>query len=497
MKKTNMNSKERKRSKNVWGNIFLVLQLIISVILLGTMYLMNIFSFNHFVAIGVVLLILWLIGLLSQIRRKKHGIIGKIYIILVTLILSLGSYYLAKVTGALEVITGNNVKVDTMVVAVLKNDPATDIYDAYNYKYGVQYRVNSEDMEETIDHINEKIGMDIKTKDYQEINKQVKALFDKEVKAIIYNEGYQSILDEEFEGYSDKVKIIYQYNIKTKMDDMVSNVKVKEEPFSVYLSGIDVYGDISKNSRSDVNIIATINPKSHQILLISTPRDYFVEIPGVSKGKKDKLTHAGLYGVDVSIDTLSELYEMKIPFYARVNFTSLIEIVDQLGGLDVYSDAAFTTGWESGKEITVKKGMNHFNGEEALAFSRERKNLPDGDNARGRHQQAVITAMIKKMVSPSMLLRANGLINSVSGNVETNMSKSQLQALVKTQLNEGDSWNIASVSAEGEGKKAICYSAPRQELYVTEPDYKSVEKIIELVNRVEKGEILEDSEITE
>ena len=496
MKKTNTNLKTQ-RGKNTLGTIFLILQFLVSVLLLGTMYFMNVFSFNHFIMIGIILLILWIIGFVSQVCRKKNGTLGKIYIIIVTLLLSLGSYYIVKVTGAMDIITGNNVKVDTMVVAVLKNDKAEDIYDAYDYKYGVQHRVNSEDMNEMIDHINEKIGVDIKTKDYTEINKQVKALFDKEVKAIIYNEGYQSILEEEFEGYSDKVKIIYQYNIKTKMDDMVSNVKVKEEPFSVYLSGIDVYGDISKNSRSDVNIISVVNPKSHQILLISTPRDYFVEIPGVSNGKKDKLTHAGLYGVDVSIDTLSELYEMKIPFYARVNFTSLIEIVDQLGGLDVYSDAEFKTGWESGKELTVKKGMNHFNGEEALAFSRERKSLPDGDNARGRHQQAVITAMIKKLVSPSMLLRANGLINSVSGNVETNMSKSQLQALIKTQLNEGDSWNIASVSAEGEGKKAICYSAPRQELYVTEPNQKSVEKIIELVNRVEKGEILEDSEITE
>lgn len=274
------------------------------------------------------------------------------------------------------------------------------------------------------------------------------------------------------------------------------DIQVKNEPFSVYLSGIDVYGDVSKKSRSDVNIIATVNPETKQILLTTTPRDFYVEIPGVSKGQKDKLTHAGIYGVDASIRTLEKLYDTEIPFYARINFTSLIEIVDKLGGVDVYSEYAFKTGTDAGKVMSVSKGMNHFDGKEALAFSRERKNLPGGDNQRGKNQQAVITAMIKKMVSPSMLIKANGIIDSVSGNVETNMSKKQIQSLIKMQLSDGGSWNVYSVAAEGTGAKSSCYSSGSTLLYVTKPNQGSVEKIKDLINRVENGEILEGSEAT-
>ena len=521
MKKTSMNSEQRKeykriqrqkkrylekqkteegkesKKRNIFGNILIVLHLILSIIFFGTMFWLNIFSISHYIIIGSVLLVLWLIGLFSQIKRKKYGVTGKMYIIFIMLVIALFTSYIVKMSGAFDVMTGKNVKIDTMVVAVMKDDPAEDIYDAYDYKFGLQHKIKGEDVDDTVDHINEMLEMKIKTKDYQDIGKQVKGLHDGEVQAIIFNEGYKDVLEEQVKGFSEKIKIIYRYNIKTKMDGMTNDRQVKTKPFSVNLSGIDVYGDISTNSRSDVNIIATVNPKTHQILLITTPRDYYVEIPGISKGEKDKLTHAGLYGVDASIRTLSELYDMEIPFFARVNFTSLIEIVDELGGVDVYSDMSFKTGWESGKKINVIQGMNHFNGEQALAFSRERKHIPGGDNQRGQHQQAVITAMIKKIVSPSMLLRANGIIDSVSGNVETNMSREQLQSLIKTQIRKGGAWNITSVSAEGEGMKGICYSAPKQELYITKPDYESVEMIKDLVNKVESGEILEDSEIAE
>ena len=224
---------------------------------------------------------------------------------------------------------------------------------------------------------------------------------------------------------------------------------------------------------------------------MTTPRDYYVEIPGVSGGQKDKLTHAGIYGVDASMATLEELYDTELEFYARVNFTSLIEIVDALGGVDVESEYAFTTSSDSGMVINVEQGTNHFNGEEALAFSRERQNVPGGDNQRGKDQQAVITAMIKKMVSPAILTGANGILNSVSGNVETNMSQSQIQELIKTQLSEGASWNITSMAAEGTGDNQYCYSYSGAPLYVMQPDQASVDAIKEAITAVENGETLE------
>lgn len=485
------------RSKrNILGNILLILQLIVSVAFVGILALSNIIPLKFMVLIGVFLIILLLIGVVSQIKRRKRGTIGKVYIAVVTLIIGLASYYLGITTGALARITGGNTTVDTMVVAVRADDPAENLADAENYKFGVQYSISGDDMKETVAKINEDLGTKIDEVEYKNVNAQAKALHDGDVDAIIYNEGYKGILEDEFDGYSDKVKIIYTHHIKTELEDLSIDVDVTE-PFSVYLSGIDVYGEITQNSRSDVNIIATVNPKTRQILLVTTPRDYYVEIPEVSHGQKDKLTHAGIYGVDASIRTLSELYDVEIPFYARVNFTSLIDIVNILGGVDVDSEYEFTTSKAAGKVVDVKKGMNHFNGEEALAFSRERKHLPDGDNQRGKNQQAVLTAMIKKMVSPSMLLKANSIINSVSGNVETNMSQKQLQALIKRQLSVGGKWNIKSVAADGTGDQQACFSSGSQELYVTIPNETSVEEIQTEIDRVLNGETLEDGVMTE
>ncbi len=253
---------------------------------------------------------------------------------------------------------------------------------------------------------------------------------------------------------------------------------VTSRPFNVYISGIDVYGDINKESRSDVNLIATINPNTHKILLTTTPRDYYVKIPGVSGEERDKLTHAGNYGVDTSRATLEELYDTEIPFYIRVNFTSVEEIVNVMGGIDVESELAFTTSKAAGEVVDVKEGMNHFNGKQALAFVRERKALAAGDNQRGKNQQALLSALIKKAVSPMIVLHANEMIGSVAGNADTNLSEAQIKALVRMQIGRMEGWEIESVAAKGDdsGKK-YCYSYRGGPLYVSVPDESSVEEI--------------------
>lgn len=296
----------------------------------------------------------------------------------------------------------------------------------------------------------------------------------------------------------------YMYEVRAALNDITDGneapelkeaaaaIDVSEEPFSVYISGIDVYGEISQQSRSDVNIIATVNPKTKQILLVTTPRDYYVEIPGVSEGYPDKLTHAGNYGIATSMATLEKLYDVDIPFYVRVNFTSLIEMVDTLGGIDVESELAFTTGEESGLVVEVKEGTNHFNGQEALAFCRERHALAEGDNQRGKNQQAVIEAMIKKAMSPSILIKGPKLIEQVSGNTETNMSTSQLQELVRVQLAGMEGWDVVSVAAEGTTASKYCYSYSGGPLSVMIPDDTSVAAIQEKIHAVEAGKIISE-----
>lgn len=482
--------KNNKISRNT-GLVIAVIQLIATIVFMAGLFVLNMLPNMYLAAIGILLFLFWGIILASQFFSKKNAIMGKVISIIITVFLIIGSYFLFKTSGTISNITGGEYKLDNVVVAVMKDDPAESIQDAADYTFGVQYQMNGDQIRDTVDAINSELGSEIRTQEYNSLAEQAEALNSGEVDAIIYNEGYTGILEEAFEGYSDYTKIIYSHSIRSEMQNQSADVNVDDETFCVYISGIDVFGAIETNSRSDVNIIAVVNPSTHQILLVTTPRDYYVEIPGISGGQKDKLTHAGIYGVDASMATLEELYDTDIDFYARVNFTSLIEIVDALGGVEVESEYAFTTSTDSGKVVNVVQGLNSFDGEEALAFSRERHNVPGGDNQRGKDQQAVITAMIKKLVSPAILTGANGILNSVSGNVETNMSNSQIQELIKTQLAESPSWNITSMAAEGTGDSQYCYSYSGAPLYVMQPDQASVDAIKEAIDAVENGETLE------
>lgn len=473
------------------------IQAVISIVFLVALFRLNMFPGLFVAVIGFVLAACLGIILASQFFSKKNAISGKVLSVVISILLLIASYYLFRVNSAIGEISGGEYKLDNMVVAVMAEDSAEKIQDAKQYRFGVQYQMKGEQIKETVDAINEELGTEIEVVEYESLAEQAEALHNGEVEAIIYNEGYSGILEEAYEGYSSDTKIIFSHSIKNALENKAADVEVKDESFSVYISGIDVYGAIETNSRSDVNIIATVNPKTHQILLVTTPRDYYVEIPGISGGQKDKLTHAGVYGVDASMATLEQLYDTEIDFYARVNFTSLIEMVDALGGVDVESEYAFTTSADSGLVMNVAEGTNHFNGKQALAFSRERQNVPGGDNQRGKDQQAVITAMIKKMVSPAILTGANGIISSVSGNVETNMSEEQIQNLIKQQLAEGGSWNIKSLAAEGTGDSQYCYSYTGMPLYVMQPDQTAVETIRAAINAVENGETLEGSIETE
>lgn len=493
-------SRKKQRANKISRTIGLALvgiQLVVSLIFMAALYMLDMLPVKYMAVIGAVLAILLLLVFLTQLLSKKKGIAGKVISVMMSIVLIIGSFYLFKTNGTVKAISGGDTKVDKVVVAVLADDPAEEIQDAASYDFGVQYALKGDDIRDTVTAINEEINGEIATTEYQTVREQAEALHDGEVQAIIYNEAYTGILEEEFESYSSNVKIIYSHSIESKLENKAAEVEVENNTFAVYISGIDVYGAIETNSRSDVNIIAVVNTSTHQILLVTTPRDFYVEIPGISGGQKDKLTHAGIYGVDASMATLSQLYDTNIDFYARVNFTSLVQMVDALGGVDVNSEQSFTTSEDSGLVMNVVQGTNHFNGQQALAFSRERMNVDGGDFQRGKNQQAVITAMIKKAISPAILMGANGILNSVSGNVDTNMSQDQIQTLIKSQLNEGGAWKIKSIAAEGTGDEQYCYSSGDSLLYVTQPDETSVATIKSAIDAVEQGQTFEDSEVAQ
>lgn len=257
---------------------------------------------------------------------------------------------------------------------------------------------------------------------------------------------------------------------------------------NVYISGIDTYGDISSQSRSDVNLLLTYNQFTGQSLLTTTPRDYYVTLPGVSQGEKDKLTHAGIYGVETSMSTLANLYGVDVESYIRVNFSSLIDIVDAMGGVTIDSAVSFTTGANTGEVFSVYEGENYLNGAQALAFARERYSFADGDAQRGRNQQVLLKGLLSQMFSMNGIKNLHKVILSVAQYLETDMSLSQMQGFIKSIVKGALYTEMLTMDATGTGSKAYCYSHSGGALYVTIPDESSVNEIKSVMAGISSGD---------
>ena len=282
----------------------------------------------------------------------------------------------------------------------------------------------------------------------------------------------------------------------TALDSMTSGLltgaeanKITKEPFVVYLSGVDNRGELTEKARSDVNILAVVNPTTKQVALINTPRDYYVDLAGTDS--KDKLTHAGLYGVETSMATLGNLYGVNVEHYLRINFAGFINIIDAIGGVDVYSDQAFTSVGSPGyyDPTTFAEGWNHLDGKSALAFARERHAFKTGDIQRGINQMKVIDAMVNKLKSPALLMGFSKLMDAAADCFVTSLSQEQISALVRMQLGDLANWDIQSYTVTGSGAKSSkCYSAKGQSLYVMKPDENSVNEAKALIAAVLGGE---------
>lgn len=475
-----MPQRREKKGRNTFGKVITVLQLLISAIFIGILFESGMIPMKYLIAGAVILLILFVITFGMQYIKSKIHIVGIVLSVLIIMGLACGAYYFTSMHKAISNLGDAEYKTDNMIVVVKQEDSAQSILDAESYIYGVQTTADQDNNEKMITKLTTLLGKEPNISEFDTVQEEAQALLDGRIEAAIYNEAFNSLIADEIEDYDEQVRILYQYGIDTKLEKVDQSVT---EPFNVYISGIDVYGPISTNSRSDVNIIATVNPETRQVLLMTTPRDYYVVLPGVSGEQKDKLTHAGIYGVDVSMATLEQLYNTDINYYARVNFTSLIKIVDTLGGIDVNSEYAFEAGGYS-----FQKGVNHLNGEQALAFSRERHSFESGDNQRGKNQEAVITAIINKMLNPSMLTKAMDIMKELDDCVETNVSMDQLSKLIQMQLDSGGSWSILTDNAIGTGDSNTCYSSGSQVLYVMNPNEVSVNSISSKINRILGGE---------
>ncbi len=265
--------------------------------------------------------------------------------------------------------------------------------------------------------------------------------------------SYEALKSEEGSSLEEDTVVIYTLQVEKENADTTKAVKVTKEPFNVYIMGVDAGG-----IRTDVNMIATVNPSTHKVLLTSIPRDYYIELP--SKGAKDKLTHSSIYGIDETFAAVEKAFSIDINYFVKVNFEAVKGVVDAIGGIDVESQYDFTTSGMQGLDGThFVKGINHVNGDEALAFARERHSFASGDMARNENQQAVVEAIIKKVTSSSTILTSyTSVLGAISGNMETDLGQTEMSALVKMQLSSMPSWDIDKVSVKGGTGSAFCYA---------------------------------------
>ena len=475
----------------IFSIILSVILFAASAIFIYIVYDSKFFDLKLLMIACVVILIMIVFAFILSFNTKKK--IRTFFAILLSVILlfieSVGGYYIIVGKNTLEDIASSEPEYYELGVFVRIDDEANSLDDACDYTFGILDVLDRKSTDYATNEIVKKIGSDIDTQEYIDIAKLMNALVNtNEIEAIILNKNFLNILDE-FENYSsDLLKIKEIYTVKITVEDDLNNItkphdKYDDNVFTAYISGIDCNGNPSIRSRSDANVVATVNIKTGQILLVTIPRDYYIPL-SISNGIPDKLTHAGIYGVDVSRDTLNMLFDIDIDYYFKVNFDGFEYIVDALGGITVYSDYEFSFL----DDCYFKKGENHLNGKEALMFARVRKDLSGGARQRARNHMAVIKGVIDKITSPSMVVNYKSVLDSVSGACETDIPYKMITKLVNNQLKNGTQWNITMYSVDGPGDNKVTYSLGFSS-YVTMPDYETVEKAKELMAAVRNGEI--------
>ena len=318
-------------------------------------------------------------------------------------------------------------------------------------------------------------------KEYDSSINMYNDLSNNKIDSILINDAYLDIFNEHYKGFDDSIKVIYHFD-KKKINTKKKEVK-KVEPINILISGSDSRSySIVNNSRSDVNMIMTINPTTRKVLLTSIPRDYYVKLHGTS-GLNDKLTHSGIYGMDMTRETLEDVFNIKIDYTIKVGFNSVINLVNSIGGIDVYSDITFNSSHMKG--WVVKQGTNHFNGEQALAFSRERYAYIEGDRHRVQNQQLVLEAIFNKVSSDKKLIsKYDEILKALSDFYITDVPDSYVKLLVKKELTENGKWTVIKQKVDGEGAYLETYSMPGRKLYVMIPNQDTVNECSNQINKV-------------
>ena len=480
------NHHRSKRSLKVldWINYILMGgYVILAGIVLFQMFRYNLLAFRWLNIIITALAILLAIGAGIFIKKK----IAKVFTLLLLIFgITLGSIGVFGIQQFVSVTSKLNetaaVSNYTMSIAVLKDSEIESVSQLDSVAAPIDN--DQENVQKLIDDVQKQQQQTLTVTSIESYLEAYKQLQSGEVKAIVLNEAFENIIESEYPNHADTIKKIYKMGVKKK----VKGPKIsKGNGMTIYISGIDTYGPINSVSRSDVNILMTVNTDTKDVLLTTTPRDSYVPIADGGNNQYDKLTHAGMYGVDASIHTLENLYGIDINYYARLNFTSFLKLIDLLGGIDVYNDQEFNANTNNGKHYPV--GMLHLNSKDALGFVRERYALADGDRDRGRNQQKVITAIIQKLTSAELLANYSAVIQGLQESIQTNMPVEVMTDLVNRQLETGGKYGVQSQDLKGTGRMDLpSYAMAGSQLYMMEVSQDSLASVKAAMTSVLKGE---------
>lgn len=427
-------------------------------------------------------------------QRRKLQIAGTLLTAIMLAASLIAGYYITRTINTVQKVVDASVERSTVSFYSLQSNPAESLEEMSDSAFGILKALDRDNTEQTLQQVEAEHNLTLTTVEFDDLMSLADALLDGSVDGIVLNEAYLTLYEETagYENFPSQLKTISTRQVEHVVEPEPEEAESDDPIINILISGSDTRNDvIDQRGRSDVNIIASINTETHQILLISTPRDYFVPLDVGVEDAYDKLTHAGIYGMDVLKGTLENLYGINIDYYFRINFTGFVDVIDALGGIDVYSDYEFDS-----RGSHFDQGWNQLTGEEALNFARERYSFAEGDRQRGDNQLEIVKAVLNKAVSPTILTKYLTILDNIQNCIDTSIPYDVLANLVRKQLEDNASWSIESFSVNGSDARSTTYSM-NQQLYVMIPDEATVqeakEKLTAIGNELQQEESEEES----
>ena len=475
--------KESKTSKfqQSFNIILLFVYAMLACFLLFLIFKYHILAISYVNVLIAIIMALFVLIALFLILKRKAKIFTMILLVVLVIVNSVSLIGVHKfISLANQLNATSNYSSYSISVAVLADSEIGNVSQLSSVT--APTKTDAENIKKLLDDIKISQNKDLKVEDSSSYLAAYKSLLAGETKAIVLNSVFENLIEQEYPDHAQKIKKIYTKELTKTVEAPKSS---QNKAFNIYISGIDTYGPISSVSRSDVNIIMTVNQETKKILLTTTPRDAYVPIADGGNNQNDKLTHAGIYGVDASIHTLENLYGIDLNYYARLNFTSFLKLIDLLGGVDVYNDQEFTS-LHGNYHFPV--GNVHLDSEQALGFVRERYSLANGDGDRGRNQQKVISAIVQKLTSAEALKNFDDIMQSLQDSVQTNMPPETMVSLVNAQLVSGGKYTVITRDLKGTGRMDLpSYAMPDSSLYMLEVDPNSLETLKTEIKDIMEG----------